>query len=98
LSSATARVDTTRVDSGQRPNPNTVSPSLKLLALDAEQQAGLERSLGQYIGPLSKTLIRKEIARESNVDALLQALARHIDKATDREKFLESAKRILVRH
>ena len=97
MSSATARVDTTRVDSGQRPNPNTGSPSLKLLALDAEQQAGLERSLGQYIGPLSKTLIKKEIARESNVDALLQALARHIDKATDREKFLESAKRILAR-
>jgi hypothetical protein len=54
----------------------------------AEQQAQLERALSQHIGPLAKTLVRKEMARHSEWSALLQALARHIDKPDDRAKFL----------
>jgi hypothetical protein len=59
-----------------------------------EQQALLERTLSQHIGPLAKTLVRKEMARQSNWSELLQALARHIDKPNDRAKFLASAAKL----
>jgi serine/threonine protein kinase len=68
--------------------------SFKTGTVGAEQQAQLERALGQYIGPLSKTLVRKEAAKNLNWGELLQVLAQHIDRAQDREKFLAAAKKI----
>ncbi len=68
--------------------------SFKIGTVGPEQHAQLERALGQYIGPLSKTLVRKEAAKNLNWTDLLQALARHIDRAQDREKFLLAVKGI----
>lgn len=51
----------------------------------------LERALSQYIGPLSKTLVRREASKQTEWGALLQALAAQIDKPEDRQRFLTAA-------
>ena len=53
----------------------------------------LERALSQFIGPLSRTLVRREAARQTGWDALLQALASQIDKPEDRQRFLAAARK-----
>ena len=60
----------------------------------AELQAQLERALSLHIGPLAKTLVRKEAGRQPAFSALLEALAQHIDKADDRAKFVATAKKL----
>ncbi|APW43573.1 protein kinase domain-containing protein [Rhodoferax saidenbachensis] len=70
------------------------SASLKVHTFSAEQQAQLERALSQYIGPLSKTLVRKEANRQPTFTDLLQALALHIDKAEDRARFVSAASKL----
>lgn len=54
----------------------------------AEQLQALERALTQHIGPLAKTLVRKESTRRSTWDELSAALSQHIDKPADRAQFL----------
>lgn len=51
----------------------------------------LERALSQHIGPLARTLVRREAAKHQNWNALVQALAQDIDKAADRQRFLAAA-------
>jgi serine/threonine protein kinase len=70
------------------------SDSMKVLAVNAEQQAVLERTLGLYLGPLAKTLVRREVARQLTFNTLLQALADHIDKPDERAKFLANASKL----
>lgn len=70
------------------------SESMRILAVNAEQQAVLERALGQYLGPLSRTLVRREVARQLSFNTLLQALAAHIDKPEERAKFLAVANQL----
>ncbi len=70
------------------------SESMKVLAVNAEQQAVLERALGMYIGPLAKTLVRREVARQLSFNTLLQALADHINKPDEKAKFLAAANKL----
>lgn len=51
----------------------------------------LERALSQHIGPLARTLVRREAAKHQDWNALVQALAQDIDKAADRQRFLAAA-------
>jgi hypothetical protein len=51
----------------------------------------LERALSQHIGPLARTLVRREAAKHHDWAALLQALAQQIDKPEDRQRFLSAA-------
>jgi serine/threonine protein kinase len=69
----------------------SASLSLKVHTFSAEQQTLLERALSRHIGPLAKTLVRKEAARQAHWSDLLQALAQHIDKPGDRATFLSEA-------
>jgi len=69
----------------------SASPMSSASPLSAEAQAFLERALSQYIGPLARTLVRKEAARTRDSLALLQALAQHIDLAADRDQFMAAA-------
>jgi serine/threonine protein kinase len=48
----------------------------------------LERALSQHIGPLARTLVRREAAKHREWAALLQALAQQIDKPEDRQRFM----------
>ncbi len=75
--------------------PELRSESMRVLAVNAEQQAVLERALGQYLGPLAKTLVRREVARQLTFNTLLQALAEHIDKPDERAKFITSVKKLV---
>ncbi len=68
---------------------------MRALTVNAEQQAALERALGQYLGPLAKMLVRREVARQLTFNALLQALAEHIDKPDERTKFVASVKKLV---
>ncbi|MGH8830658.1 MAG: protein kinase domain-containing protein [Polaromonas sp.] len=70
------------------------STPIQVHNFSAEQQALLERALSQLIGPLSKTLVRKEAARQPTFSAQLQALALHIDKPDDRARFLAAAQKL----
>ncbi len=74
--------------------PEPQSESMRILAVNAEQQAVLERALGQYLGPLAKTLVRREVARQLTFNTLLQALAEHIDKPEERARFLAIANKL----
>jgi hypothetical protein len=76
--------------------PTTIpsSASLKVHTFSAEQQLQLERALSQHIGPLAKTLVRKEAARQGTWSSLLQALSQHIDEPADRSQFLAAAGKI----
>ncbi len=89
LSSGTARSATTTPSSATTPRTHTFSE---------EQQAQVVRALSQYIGPLSKTLVRKEAARQANFHDLLHALSLHIDKADERARFLSAAAKLQSRH
>jgi serine/threonine protein kinase len=70
------------------------STSINVHTFSAELQAQLERALSLHIGPLAKTLVRKEAGRQPAFSALVQALAEHIDKADDRAKFVAAAKKL----
>ncbi|MCZ8252158.1 MAG: protein kinase [Hylemonella sp.] len=52
------------------------------------QLEALERALSQHIGPLARTLVRREAAKHQGWNGLVQALALEIDKAEDRQRFL----------
>jgi len=58
---------------------------------EPDQLEQLERALSQHIGPLARTLVRREAARHREWSALLQALAAQIDKPEDRQRFLAAA-------
>ena len=81
-----------RSDISQTAGPH--STSIKVHNFSAAQQALLERALSHYIGPLARTLVRKEAARQPTFAALLQALAGHIDKADDKARFLATAQKL----
>lgn len=70
------------------------SASVNLHSFNSETQMLLERALSQHIGPLAKTIVRKEASRQTDWNALLQALAKHIDTAADRTLFLSAAGKI----
>ncbi|SFU28363.1 Serine/threonine protein kinase [Polaromonas sp. YR568] len=72
--------------------------SINVHTFSAEVQAQLERALSLYIGPLAKTLVRKEAGRQPAFSGLVQALAQHIDKADDRAKFVAAAKKLHAGH
>lgn len=70
------------------------STSINVQNFNAELQAQLERALSQHIGPLAKTLVRKEAARQLTFLALIHALAQQIDRPDDRAKFLAVAQKM----
>ncbi|WP_411883141.1 protein kinase domain-containing protein [Polaromonas sp. YR568] len=74
--------------------PSSTSASMNVQHFSAELQAQLERLLSLYIGPLAKTLVRRESARQATLSALAQALAQLIDKPGDRAKFLSAAQKL----
>lgn len=55
---------------------------------ESGQLEPLERALSQHIGPLARTLVRREAAKHREWAALLQALAQQIDKPEDRQRFM----------
>lgn len=58
------------------------------------QLAQLERALSQFIGPLAKMIVEKEVARHTAQETLVQALAAEIDRPADRASFLAVVKKL----
>lgn len=56
---------------------------------ETEQLAATEGALAAAIGPLAKTLIRREAARARSLDDLYDRLAAYIDNAPAKKRFLE---------
>jgi serine/threonine protein kinase len=54
----------------------------------------LERLLSQSIGPLARTLVRREAKRVVQWDQLVHVLAQQIDKSEDRKAFVAAATKI----
>lgn len=63
-------------------------PSSGVPNFEPAQLEVLERALSQHIGPLARTLVRREAAKHQDWNALVQALALEIDKSADRQRFL----------
>jgi len=60
----------------------------------SEQLTQIEKALSQFIGPLAKMIIKREIARHTSLEALLKALAAEVDRPADRAKFLAATHRL----
>lgn len=65
-----------------------------LLNFGMEVLEPLERLLSQHIGPLARTLVRREAKRLTQWDSLVNALAQQIDKSEDRKAFVAAATKI----
>lgn len=81
---------------GAAPGARTVpvsgrGPSSGVPNFEPAQLEPLERALSQHIGPLARTLVRREAAKHQDWNALVQALAQDIDKAADRQRFVAAA-------
>ena len=84
-----------RVASGFGPTGTTTGlPPTQALHFETARLEPVERALSQYIGPLARTLVRREAARQVEWPALVQALALHIDKPEDRQRFTSAALRV----
>ncbi len=84
-----------------RPHSGTISGSISGRSMPvsspwftAAQLNHLERALSQVIGPLSKMLVNKQVARHTSLAALREALAGEIDHAADRAKFLAATQKL----
>lgn len=84
-----------RTDSmrGSRAVPDRTDPSLPVSTSrrqDAtpEHLAQFERALSQHIGPMAKMIVKKEAARNPGYDDLVKALAAHLDRQEEQQKFL----------
>ena len=56
-----------------------------------EALARVETIFARYIGPMAKVLVKRELRHADSVEALCRALAGHIDKPADRQRFLAEA-------
>lgn len=83
--------------SGTGPSSVSAGPVSGLQSLSADQVSAIEKALSQHIGPLARTLVRKEAARHAHAGAVLQALALHIDREADQVKFLQVVNKVVGR-
>lgn len=60
-------------------------------AMAGEALARVETIFARYIGPMAKVLVKRELRHADSVEALCRALAGHIDKPADRQRFLAEA-------
>jgi serine/threonine protein kinase len=56
-----------------------------------EELARIEKLFARYIGPMAKVLVRRESRTANGPETLCRALASHIDKEVERQRFLGEA-------
>ncbi|MBC7381333.1 MAG: protein kinase [Burkholderiaceae bacterium] len=69
-------------------DPSQPVTSQRRQEVTPEHLAQFERALSQHIGPMAKMIVRKEAGRYPGYEDLLKALALHLDKQEERQKFL----------
>lgn len=60
-------------------------------AIPAEALARIEKLFARHIGPMAKVLVRRESRGADGLESLCRALAGHIDKPAERQRFLNDA-------
>ena len=77
-----------------RPLNSRSGPSSTIISsphFDQEQLAHVEKALSQFIGPLARMIVKREVTRHTSMEALIKALAAEVDRPDDRAKFLAAA-------
>lgn len=74
------------VNSRSGPSSTISSPHF-----DHDQLVHVEKALSQFIGPLARMIVKREVARHTSMEALIKALATEVDRPDDRAKFLAAA-------
>ncbi len=54
----------------------------------------ISRELGEYIGPLAKVLVQRAAKKSTNLEDLGKLLETEIPSAADRNKFVDSLRRL----
>jgi hypothetical protein len=75
------RIDTTRVS-----NPSTLTSTIEARSFDDEMLKKMGEDYAGYIGPLANRLVQHHATTTSNLEQLVELLAREIPDARDSEK------------
>ncbi|MBP7446703.1 MAG: hypothetical protein KA855_17610, partial [Zoogloea sp.] len=51
----------------------------------------IEKLFARHMGPMAKVLVRRESRTANSLDTLCRALASHLDKDAERQRFLNDA-------
>ena len=105
-SSSSSRLSSSRLAGADASQPSRLSMdasvpvnsgpnSMSIRTASPEQLAELEKALSQYIGPMAKMIVKKEVARHPLMATLLPAVGLHIDRPDDRSRFLASMQKLL---
>lgn len=81
--------------SGSRSGPGATAT--RPIDLPAEELAAVEQTLGKFIGPMARIVVRKELGRTVNFKELAAALASNVDGDEQREAFLAALHKALPR-
>lgn len=65
------------------------------LDIPPEELAAIELALSKHIGPMAKMLVKREFNNSPDLKAFVEAIAANIDKADQREAFMETLRRTL---
>jgi serine/threonine protein kinase len=82
--------------SGTTTGPSRLAPHPQL-ELEADELAAIEQHLSRCIGPMAKMLVRKEAARHAVFKDFMAGVAGNIDRAEQRDRFLQAVRRALPR-
>jgi len=77
----------TRIDSTRVSNPSTLTSTTEARSFDDEMLKKMGEDYAGYIGPLAKRLVQHHASTTSNLEQLVELLAREIPNAKDSEKF-----------
>jgi hypothetical protein len=80
-----------------RSDPSGSAPLPGRTAATAEELAVIEAALSRHIGPIGRVLARKENVRHTSLRDYVHAVAGNIDKAEQREVFMQELRRHLPR-
>jgi serine/threonine protein kinase len=70
-------------------------PSGRSLDVPPEELAAIELALSKHIGPMAKMLVKREYNQSPDLKSFVAAIAANIDKADQREAFMETLRRTL---
>ena len=94
LSSALAGSGLSGVSSSARSVVNASTSATSAAAVSVIASADLERIeklFARHMGPMAKVLVRRESRTANSLDTLCRALASHLDKDAERQRFLNDA-------
>ena len=77
----------TRIDNTRVSNPSTMTSTTEVRTFDDEMLKKMGEDYAGYIGPLAKRLVQHHASTTSNLEQLVELLAREIPDAKDSEKF-----------